>query len=231
MTAAGVPTAARSAVHARAEEVAAALDAFGAPYVVKDDGLAAGKGVVVTEDRARGARARGGVRAGGHRGVPRRTRGLAVRASADGDAPSYPLQPAQDFKRIFDGDEGPNTGGMGAYTPLPWAPADLVDEVQRHRAPADRRRDGAARHAVRRDCCTPASRSPRAACGWWSSTPASGTPRPSRCWPCSTRRSSPLLLGGGDRDAGRRAASGLEAGRRGRRGDGLGRLPRVLVVR
>jgi phosphoribosylamine--glycine ligase len=41
----------------------------------------------------------------------------------------YPLQPAQDFKRIFDGDEGPNTGGMGAYTPLPWAPADLVDEV------------------------------------------------------------------------------------------------------
>ena len=43
----------------------------------------------------------------------------------------YPLQPAQDFKRIFDGDEGPNTGGMGAYTPLPWAPADLVDEVLR----------------------------------------------------------------------------------------------------
>src|SRR5690606_11548328 len=43
----------------------------------------------------------------------------------------YPLQPAQDFKRIFDGDEGPNTGGMGAYTPLPWAPPDLVDEARR----------------------------------------------------------------------------------------------------
>ena len=49
---------------------------------------------------------------------------------ADG-ATVYPLQPAQDFKRIHDGDEGPNTGGMGAYTPLPWAPADLVDEVLR----------------------------------------------------------------------------------------------------
>ncbi|MGL5827270.1 MAG: phosphoribosylamine--glycine ligase, partial [Nocardioides sp.] len=43
----------------------------------------------------------------------------------------YPLQPAQDFKRIFDRDQGPNTGGMGAYTPLPWAPADLVEEVLR----------------------------------------------------------------------------------------------------
>ena len=50
-------------------------------------------------------------------------------ATGRGGATVYPLQPAQDFKRIFDGDAGPNTGGMGAYTPLPWAPADLVDEV------------------------------------------------------------------------------------------------------
>ena len=128
MAAAGVPTAA-ARVCVTADEAAAALDEFGPPYVVKDDGLAAGKGVVVTADRAAALDHAAGLRAGGDRGVPRRSRGLAVRASADG-VTVYPLQPAQDFKRIFDGDEGPNTGGMGAYTPLPWAPADLVDEVQ-----------------------------------------------------------------------------------------------------
>ena len=125
---AGVPTAA-ARVCTTADEVAAALDEFGAPYVVKDDGLAAGKGVVVTSSREEAL---------AHAASCER---VVVEEYLDGPEVSlfaitdgttvYPLQPAQDFKRIFDGDEGPNTGGMGAYTPLPWAPADLVDEVLR----------------------------------------------------------------------------------------------------
>ncbi|MCL8023936.1 phosphoribosylamine--glycine ligase [Nocardioides bruguierae] len=133
MEAAGVPTAA-ARVCTTSEQVAAALDEFGAPYVVKDDGLAAGKGVVVTSDRAAAlAHAEGCDR-------------VVIEEYLDGPEVSlfaicgwseaegttvYPLQPAQDFKRIFDGDEGGNTGGMGAYTPLPWAPEGLVDEVLR----------------------------------------------------------------------------------------------------
>ena len=98
------------------------------PYVVKDDGLAAGKGVVVTADRAAAlAHAEGCERVV----IEEYLDGpeVSLFAITDG-ATVYPLQPAQDFKRIHDGDEGPNTGGMGAYTPLPWAPPDLVDEVQ-----------------------------------------------------------------------------------------------------
>ncbi|MDX3535407.1 phosphoribosylamine--glycine ligase [Streptomyces sp. MB09-01] len=126
MAAAGVPTA-RSYVCTTPEEVDAALDAFGAPYVVKDDGLAAGKGVVVTEDLA-AARAHA-------LGCDR----VVIEEYLDGPEVSLfaitdgvtvvPLQPAQDFKRALDGDQGPNTGGMGAYSPLPWADPKLVDEV------------------------------------------------------------------------------------------------------
>ncbi|MEU6811788.1 phosphoribosylamine--glycine ligase [Streptomyces sp. NPDC046831] len=126
MAAAGVPTA-RSYVCTTAEEVAAALDAFGAPYVVKDDGLAAGKGVVVTDDiEAARAHAAGCDRVV----VEEYLDGPEVSLFAVTDGVTVvPLQPAQDFKRALNHDEGPNTGGMGAYSPLPWADPKLVDDV------------------------------------------------------------------------------------------------------
>ncbi|MDL5202497.1 phosphoribosylamine--glycine ligase [Streptomyces sp. ALI-76-A] len=126
MAAADVPTA-RSYVCTTAEEVAEALDAFGAPYVVKDDGLAAGKGVVVTADiEAAKAHAAGCERVVIEEFLDGPE--VSLFAITDGDT-VLPLQPAQDFKRALDGDEGPNTGGMGAYSPLPWADPKLVDEV------------------------------------------------------------------------------------------------------
>jgi phosphoribosylamine---glycine ligase len=138
MAAASVPTA-LAHVCTDVDEVAAAIDGFGAPYVIKDDGLAAGKGVVVTEDREAAlehARACLGSSTSGGEGQGRR---VVVEEYLDGPEVSLfcvsdgatvvPLAPAQDFKRALDGDAGPNTGGMGAYSPLPWAPAGLVDEV------------------------------------------------------------------------------------------------------
>ena len=126
MADAGVPTA-RAFVCTTPEEAAVALDELGPPYVVKDDGLAAGKGVVVTESRDEAV---------AHAAACER---VVIEEYLDGPEVSlfvitdgvtaYPMQPAQDFKRIFDGDAGPNTGGMGAYTPLAWAPDGLVDEV------------------------------------------------------------------------------------------------------
>lgn len=133
MAAAEVPTA-MAHVCETAEEVAAALDAFGAPYVVKDDGLAAGKGVVVTDDReaaaAHAAQCERVVIEEYLDGPEVSLFALCSYTESDG-ATVVPLQPAQDFKRAYDDDAGPNTGGMGAYTPLPWAPDDLVDEVTR----------------------------------------------------------------------------------------------------
>ncbi|MBC2865772.1 phosphoribosylamine--glycine ligase [Streptomyces mexicanus] len=128
MARAGVPTA-RSYVCTGAEEVAEALAAFGAPYVVKDDGLAAGKGVVVTDDvevaKAHAAACERVV-------IEEYLDGpeVSLFAVTDGET-VLPLTPAQDFKRALDGDAGPNTGGMGAYSPLPWADPQLVDEVLR----------------------------------------------------------------------------------------------------
>ena len=126
MAAADVPTA-RSYFCETPEEAALAIDAFGPPYVVKDDGLAAGKGVVVTSDRATAlahAVASGRVVIEEHLDGPE----VSLFAVTDGTT-VVALQPAQDFKRLLDGDRGPNTGGMGAYSPLPWVPDDLVDEV------------------------------------------------------------------------------------------------------
>jgi phosphoribosylamine--glycine ligase len=131
MRAAGVPTS-RSFVCTTPEQAAAALDELGAPYVVKDDALAAGKGVVVTEDRDEAlAHAAGCDRVVIEEFLdgPEVSLFALCGWSEAGGATVYPLQPAQDFKRIGDGDAGPNTGGMGAYTPLTWAPDGLVDEV------------------------------------------------------------------------------------------------------
>ncbi|MDT4933199.1 MAG: phosphoribosylamine---glycine ligase [Pseudonocardiales bacterium] len=128
MAAAGVPTAA-ARVCTTEQEAAAALDEFGAPYVVKDDGLAAGKGVVVTSDRAEAlahAKACERVVIEEYLDGPE----VSLFCITDGSA-VVPLVAAQDFKRIGDGDTGPNTGGMGAYAPLRWLPAGLVDEVVR----------------------------------------------------------------------------------------------------
>ncbi|MGW0702134.1 phosphoribosylamine--glycine ligase [Streptomyces sp. NPDC002867] len=126
MAGAGVPTA-RSYVCTTPEEIDEALDAFGAPYVVKDDGLAAGKGVVVTSDLEQ---AREHALACGRVVIEEYLDGpeVSLFAVTDGET-VVPLRPAQDFKRALDGDEGPNTGGMGAYSPLPWADPKLVDEV------------------------------------------------------------------------------------------------------
>ncbi|MEW9527525.1 phosphoribosylamine--glycine ligase [Microbispora sp. NPDC049125] len=126
MTAAGVPTA-RAYTCVTEEEAAAALDAFGPPYVVKDDGLAAGKGVVVTDARDEAldhARACERVVIEEYLDGPE----VSLFALCDGET-AVALQPAQDFKRAYDGDKGPNTGGMGAYTPLPWAPEGLTEQV------------------------------------------------------------------------------------------------------
>lgn len=134
MDEAGVPTG-RAARVSSVEEAGPVLDEFGAPYVVKADGLAAGKGVLVTEDRAAAL---------DHVATWAPHGEVLIEEFLDGQEVSLfffadghdvlPLTPAQDYKRIFDGDAGPNTGGMGAYTPLPWLPGGVdafVEEITR----------------------------------------------------------------------------------------------------
>ena len=139
MAAAGVRTATSEIVDNPAH-LDAALDRFGpgggfAAWVVKDDGLAAGKGVVVTADRdAARAHAASLLEAGHPVLLESFLDGpeVSLFCVVDGDV-VVPLLPAQDFKRVGDGDSGPNTGGMGAYTPLPWLPDEvttgIVDEI------------------------------------------------------------------------------------------------------
>lgn len=129
MAAAGVPSGAAVSV-TTLDEAVAALDELGAPYVVKADGLAAGKGVLVTSDRAAAiAHAEHFLQLGSVL-IEEFLEGEEVSLFflADG-ANVLPLSPAQDFKRVGDGDVGPNTGGMGAYSPLPWLAPGFVDEV------------------------------------------------------------------------------------------------------
>ncbi len=132
MQAAGVPTA-DSKYCQTVPDARAALELFGAPYVVKDDGLAAGKGVVVTDDfdaAISHAMACIDSRDGGAVVIEEFLAGPEVSLFGVSDGTTVvPLTPAQDFKRVGDNDEGPNTGGMGAYSPLPWAPKDFVADV------------------------------------------------------------------------------------------------------
>ncbi len=126
MSDAGVPTA-RSATCKTQAEIEKALDKFGSPYVVKHDGLAAGKGVVVTNDRQAAIEH---ALASEQVVIEEFLDGPEVSLFGISDGQTViPMQPAQDFKRALDGDLGPNTGGMGAYSPLPWAPDEIMDET------------------------------------------------------------------------------------------------------
>ncbi|MCY7324640.1 MAG: phosphoribosylamine--glycine ligase [Microbacteriaceae bacterium] len=129
MDAAGVPTGQATRAGTLGEAIEA-IDEYGAPYVVKADGLAAGKGVLVTGERTAAiAHAEYWL----HQGsvlVEEFLAGQEVSLFLLSDGHSVlPLSPAQDYKRLFDGDLGPNTGGMGSYSPLPWLPEGFVDEV------------------------------------------------------------------------------------------------------
>lgn len=127
MRSAGIPTADARTV-TDAADLVRELDAFGPPYVVKDDGLAAGKGVVVTDDRAQALlHGEACLAKGGAVLIEEYLDGpeASVFCISDGST-VVPLLPAQDFKRVGDGDTGPNTGGMGAYCPLSWADPDLA---------------------------------------------------------------------------------------------------------
>jgi phosphoribosylamine--glycine ligase len=129
MQGAGVPTGSAETVDS-IETAIAALDRFGAPYVVKANGLAAGKGVLVTPERDAAIAHAAQWLDSGTVLIEEFLEGREVSLFLLSDGENVlPLSPAQDYKRLLDGDEGPNTGGMGAYSPVPWLEEDFVDEV------------------------------------------------------------------------------------------------------
>ena len=133
---AGVPTAKWTSVE-QLDEARAFLRRLPGPYVVKTDGLASGKGVLVTEDLAEAEADVAEKLAGRSFGDAGRRvvleeglvgQELSLLVLCDGERVAA-LPPAQDHKRLLDGDAGPNTGGMGAFSPVPAATADVVAEV------------------------------------------------------------------------------------------------------
>ena len=130
MATAGVRTA-RSKRVTDPDQVKVELKNFGPNFVVKDDGLAGGKGVVVTDDvREAVAHAKAVIADGNPVLLETFLSGpeVSLFCLVDGET-VVPLLPAQDNKRAYDNDEGPNTGGMGAYAPLPWLPEDGVQRI------------------------------------------------------------------------------------------------------
>ena len=174
----------------------------GAGVVIKADGLAAGKGVTVADTREQAEGALGEIFVEGRFGAERPTtpgRGrwsrceasavveerlvgeeLSLLALCDGER-ALALAPARDFKRIGEGDEGPNTGGMGSYSPVAGFDEARVEEIVASRPPADRRSDARARHALPRDPLRRPDAHARRACACSSTTCASAIPRPRRC--------------------------------------------------
>ncbi|MEV4669657.1 phosphoribosylamine--glycine ligase [Microbacterium sp. LWO12-1.2] len=130
MDEAGVPTG-RAVRAATVADVEAAFDDLGAPYVVKADGLAAGKGVIVTSDRGEALAHAEHYLSADPVLIEEFLSGPEVSLFflSDGDTVRA-LSPAQDFKRALDGDAGPNTGGMGAYSPLPWLAEQFGSEQE-----------------------------------------------------------------------------------------------------
>ena len=198
-----------------------------AAWVVKDDGLAAGKGVVVTADRDAARAHAAGLLDAGHP--------VLLESFLDGPEVSLfclvdgetvvPLLAAQDFKRVGDGDTGPNTGGMGAYAPLPWLPDEVVAPDRRRYRETRCRRTGSTRQPVLGPALRRAGDHVAGARPSSNSTAASAIPRRSRCWLCWTRPLGQLLHAAATGRLADAAAAALARRRRRHRRPRRGELP------